>query len=341
MRLCTTHAAVRRVWTVELRPQHGGPVLICPLCTPAVQPLEASSARSAILAHLAVHARRDVLAPHFRTCQCRERGCRWHPRHHGCAGSVLLVLMREHGGRIWRLADMCAACAGAVPHAATVPDTMTSCRSGPARARRRGNRPHGHDERRRVRETLTHLATVLPRFSSPIARLLALQCALRADGHGQVHLPGGLLRAMRLGGHAMPWQELEHAGWLRCLPADTNKRQGGVEAQLLGADALTPAPGRTSRARAAHWALHPAPLTVPRAAPPAIQLTALVLAAHTAADTGRADAENLTRLCGLSQAQLDDLFDQLLRAHVLEAWNCDGDAGEVHWKPRPEHQREP
>ncbi|MER6998189.1 hypothetical protein [Streptomyces sp. NPDC000410] len=47
---------------------------------------------------------------------------------------------------------------------------------------------------------------------SPIARLLTLRCALCADGHGQVHLPGGLLRGMRLDGHGMPWQELEHAG---------------------------------------------------------------------------------------------------------------------------------
>jgi hypothetical protein len=146
---------------------------------------------------------------------------------------------------------------------------------------------------------------------------------------------------MRLGGHAMPWQELEHAGWLRCLPAGRNKGQGGVEAQLLDADARVPTPGRTGRARAAHWALHPVPLAVARTAPSAIQLTALVLAAHTGADTGRADADHLTRLCGLSQAQMDDLFDRLLRTNVLEAWNCDGDAGEIHWKPRPGHQSEP
>ncbi|WP_369244473.1 hypothetical protein [Streptomyces sp. R41] len=138
----------------------------------------------------------------------------------------------------------------------------------------------------------------------------------------------------------MPWQELEHAGWLRYLPAGMNKGQGGVEAQLLDAATLAPAPGRTGRARAAHWALHPTPMAVTRTAPPAIQLTALVLAAHTEPDAGCADAEHLTRLCGLSQPQLDDLFDQLIRANVLETWNCDDDAGEVHWKPRPGRQRE-
>jgi hypothetical protein len=60
----------------------------------------------------------------LRICQCRERGCRWHPRHRGCAGPVLLVLTREHGGRIRRPAYACAACAGATPHAAVVPDTV-------------------------------------------------------------------------------------------------------------------------------------------------------------------------------------------------------------------------
>ena len=331
MRLCTSHTAVRRVWTVELRPRPGGPVLVCPLCTPASRPLEASSARSAVLAHLALHARRDVLPPHLRTCQCAQRGCRWHPRHHGCAGALLLVLSRGQGGRTWRLADMCAACAGAVPHAAPVPDTLTACAAAPPRARRREGPAHGHDERRHVRETLTHLATVLPRFSSPTARLLALQCALRADTHGQVRLPGGLLRGMRLGGHAVPWQELEHAGWLHCLSAGRNKGQGGVVAQLLGPDAFSPAPGRTGRARAAHWALRPAPLAIGGAVPPAVQLIVLVLAAHTGPEAGRADAELLTRLCGLSQTQLEDLFDRLIRANVLETWHCDDDAGDIHW----------
>jgi hypothetical protein len=192
-----------------------------------------------------------------------------------------------------------------------------------------------------VRETLTHLATVLPRFSSPTARLLALQCALRADTHGQVRLPGGLLRGMRLGGHAVPWQELEHAGWLHCLSAGRNKGQGGVVAQLLGPDAFSPAPGRTGRARAAHWALRPAPLAIGGAVPPAVQLTVLVLAAHTGPEAGLADAEHLTRLCGLSQTQLEDLFDRLIRAKVLETWHCDDDAGDIHWTrhPAPRHAR--
>lgn len=57
-------------------------------------------------------------------CQCHEHGCHWHPRHHGCAGPIRLLLAREHGGRLWRLADACSACATATAQAAVVPDTV-------------------------------------------------------------------------------------------------------------------------------------------------------------------------------------------------------------------------
>ena len=30
MRLASTHATVQRIWTVDLRPQTGGPALACP-----------------------------------------------------------------------------------------------------------------------------------------------------------------------------------------------------------------------------------------------------------------------------------------------------------------------
>ncbi|MET9502485.1 hypothetical protein ABZY42_12265 [Streptomyces sp. NPDC006622] len=45
-------------------------------------------------------------------------------------------------------------------------------------------------------------------------------------------------------------------------------------------------------------------MTVARTAPQALQLTVPVLAAHTRAEAGRAEADHLTRLCGLSQTQL-------------------------------------
>lgn len=332
MRLCTTHVRVRRIWSVELRPEAGGPVLVCPHCPRGPRPLAAGSARSAALAHLAQHARRDVLQPHLRTCQCHEQGCRWHPRHRGCSGSVRLMLMRAHGGRLWRLADACAACAAATAQAAVVPDALLPAvppltASRPLRSRSIARSP-GADERMRVKEMLTYLAAALPRFSSPTARLLALQCALRADRHGRLALPGGFLRGMRIGTHAAPWHELEHAGWLRCI----SRQHGYTQAQLLDAAALSQSHGRAHRARAAHWALQPAPLTTPHGAPPSVQLAALALAVHTETGAGDARAEDLARLCATATSPLKDLLDQLTRTHTLTAWRHDAETDEVHWQ---------
>ncbi|GAA0684040.1 hypothetical protein GCM10009536_13710 [Streptomyces thermocarboxydus] len=226
MRLASTHATVQRIWTVHLRPQTGGPALACPRCTHSPV-LQAVSARSAALTHLARHARADALPGHLRTCQCRALGCHWHPRHRGCAGPVLLALTCDRGGCTWRLADACAACAAAMSRTAVVPPTLlradrAQTHSSTSRSARIAP-PFGPAEQQRVREMLTYLATALPRFSSPAARLLALQCALRADRHGQIRLPHGFLRGMRLHGRVELWLELEHAGWLhrsrhRCSP---------------------------------------------------------------------------------------------------------------------------
>ncbi|MFE9769567.1 hypothetical protein ACFYPC_34465 [Streptomyces sp. NPDC005808] len=336
MRLSSTHAAVQRIWTVELRPHTGGPALACPRCAPRSRPLQAASARSAALTHLARHARTDALPGHLRTCQCRARGCHWHPRHRGCAGPVLLALTRDRGGRAWRLADACAACAAAMSHTAIVPPTLLSggraqsASGGPAPER--SAPPYGPGEQQRVREMLTYLAAALPRFSSSAVRLLALQCALRADSQGRVRLPDGFLRGMRLRGRTELWHELEHAGWLH-LPA---RRHSCLEVQLLDAAVLAQAPGRTARVRAAQWALHPAPLTVPPAMSPAVQLTTLVLASHTSAEAGRADLDILTRQCGQSPQQLEDLLDRLVRSQVLAAWHHQDD-DEVSWR-LPDHR---
>ncbi|WP_103515001.1 hypothetical protein [Streptomyces sp. SM10] len=338
MRLCTPHVRVRRIWTVELRPQEGGTVLVCPQCRPGPLPLTAGSARSAVLAHLAQHARRDVLPPHLRICQCRERGCRWHPRHRGCAGAVLLVLMRAHGGRLWRLADACAACAAATAQAAVVPDALLPSAAQPSTAprpprRRAGSRRPGTDKHVRVKEMLTYLAAALPRFSSPTARLLALQCALRADGRGRVGLPDGFLRGIRLASHAAPWHELEHAAWLRC----TGRQHGSLHAQILDAAILHQAPGRQERARAAHWALHPTPLAAPHGAPPSIQLAALALAVHTRNTEASTDLDDLTRLTATAPSSLEDLLDQLVRARTLSAWRHDNETGKICWQLPPAH----
>ncbi|WP_369395566.1 hypothetical protein AB5J72_51475 (plasmid) [Streptomyces sp. CG1] len=331
--------AVRRIWTVELQSRAGRPGLVCAHCTAHTSQLDAASARSAALAHLARHARTDVLPGHLRTCQCRERGCSWHPRHRGCAGPVLLALTRDRSGRTWRLTDACAACAAATSHTAIVPDTVLApdrsrpSRYSPAPASVRP-KSTASDERLRVREMLTYLATALPRFTSPAARLLALQCALRADTRGHLRVPHGLLRGMRLLGRTELWQELAQAHWLY-LP---DLKPTPVEVQLRDAALLGQTPGRRRRSHAAHWALHPAPLASPATAPPAVRLAALVLAAHTTPhDRHSVDMDILGRLCGHSPEQTTELLDQLVRTHALSTWHYNQHSGEVLWKPPRQH----
>ncbi|OAH11721.1 hypothetical protein [Streptomyces jeddahensis] len=324
-----THTTVRRVWTVELRPQSGGPLLACPHCPPQARPLEAASARSAALTHLAGHARADALPRHLRICQCRVRECHWHPRHRGCSGPVLLALTRDRNGRMWRLADACAACAAATSHTAVVPDTPLGTTRAHHSPRKAGEPPHGPRERTRVREMLTYLAAALPRFTSPAAWLLALQCALRVNARGCVWLPSGLLRGMRLYGRQELWQELAHTNWLT-LP---DLRSAPVEVQLLDEAVLDQSPGRSARRRAAHWALRPAPLLLPHTAPPAVQLTALVLAAYASAEVHHhADMEDLARLCGHSPHQTAELLDRLTTTRVLAAWQHRRDTDEILWQ---------
>lgn len=238
---------------MRLRPQTGGPALTCPRCAHSPV-LPAAPARSAALTYLARHTRADTLPGHLRACQCRALGCHWRPRHRVCAGPVLLALTCDRSGRAWQLADACAACAAAMSHTAVVPPTL---RQRPRPAGRRHVAPCAQHasvrpgKRQRVREMLTYLATGLPRFSSPAARLLALQCALRADGHGQIRMPHGFLSGMRLHRRAELWLELEHAGWLHC----PRHRCSSVQVQLLGAAVLHQAPG-APHASAAQWAPH-------------------------------------------------------------------------------------
>ncbi|ULR55758.1 hypothetical protein [Streptomyces deccanensis] len=336
MRLAGAHAAVRRIWTVELRPRAGGPALVCPACAAHTSALTGASARSAVLAHLACHARADALPTYLRSCQCRARGCRWHPRHRGCAGPVLLALTRDRSGRAWRLADTCAACAAATSNTAVVPDTLSGslrqqASPGPPPPARRSHA--GVQERERVREMLPYLGTALPRFTSPAARLLALQCALRADTRAHVRLPAGLLRGMRLRQNREVWLELAHAGWLE-LP---DVRTLPWQVRLLDATVLDQAPGRRTRCRAADWALRPVPLVLPATAP-ALRLTALVLAAHTGARPEHStDMDILTRLCGHSPQQTGELLDRLVTTRTLRAWHHNRETDAVSWQlPQPQ-----
>ncbi|MFJ1847774.1 hypothetical protein [Streptomyces sp. NPDC088146] len=338
MRLCTTHPVVQRTWTVELRPGRGGPTLYCPQCPPGTPPVRAAAPQA--LAHLARHARRDALPQHLRTCQCDARGCCWHPRHRGCAGPVLLVLTREHGGRLWRLADVCAACAAATTHAAVVPDTALpaspATRTAPAKNRARSRREHrGPSEQVRVREMLSYLAAALPTQTSPSARLLALQCALRSNAAGHVRIPTGLLRGMRLDLHATaPHEELQDARWLYS-PTRPGTGPVGFTAQLLDAAVRTQAPARRDRARAADWALRTCPAARFRPLGPLPRLLALALTAHLPAGSpapAHAEGDLLARMCGLTPPELVHVLDLLVNTDFLQSWTYGPNPEDMQWE---------
>ncbi|MGW0703760.1 hypothetical protein ACWD0A_31530, partial [Streptomyces sp. NPDC002867] len=111
-------------------------------------------------------------------------------------------------------------------------------------------------ERVLVQDTLASLHACLPEDVGALARLLAVQCTLRAGASGQVALPAGLLRGMRLGSTLTPWCELEDAHWLMRLTASPGRSPGPVWVQLLSHHG--PHPARHQRARAADWALRTA-----------------------------------------------------------------------------------
>jgi hypothetical protein len=339
MRLCTTRPPAPRTWTVELRPRPQGPLLVCPQCSSVPETLHGRSARSAALAHLARHARRSLLPPYLRTCQCHERGCRWHPRHRGCTGPLLLVLSRERGGRLWRLADVCTACAGAMPDASVVPETTliaaprtTAPAPTPSPARSRRSRPTPTDwtDRALVRDMLSFLASSLAPCS-PQARLLALQCALRSTLHGQVRIPAGLIRAMALPQAAAAWRELEEMRWVRQSARDSPVGSAQLTDPLIGA------PGRKTRARAADWVLRTHRSRPARADTPAARLVALALAVHGAPGGagGIAEIDQLARASGLSVPELLSVMRLLSATGAIGRWSLDPATDDLTWTMGP------
>ncbi|MCF4136499.1 hypothetical protein L1856_05770 [Streptomyces sp. Tue 6430] len=136
------------------------------------------------------------------------------------------------------------------------------------------------------------------------------------------------------------WQELVQDRWLE-MPV---LRSAPVTVVLLDDGVLGQAPGRGARRRAAHWALHGTPLVPPAAAPPALRLAALVLAAHSCGSAGHGtDMDVLVRLCGHSPHQMVDLMDRLVAVRTLAAWSHNRETDEVSWclPVRRTHSRSP
>ncbi len=317
-------ARSRRSWTVRLGPGPGAGVVMCSHCpAPSLLP-QGPWTRSEVLAHLAQHARQDVLPDHLRVCQCGQNGCGWHRRHRGCDGPVRLALSSARGGRMWRLSDMCAACAAAAADTVLIPQTVTTPRQpSPVDAKHFACAPEEKVMRNRVREALTYLSSALPRHLSAAARLLAVECALRADQHGRARLPRGLLRSLRLGHRPDLWTELTAAGW--SWPSWT---AGTHHTALLKDAAMRTQPeGRAHRARAAHWAASSPLMRQAALTPETARLVALCLAVFTDGQQGHADQEDVARLCCLSPGSLLDACDHLVTAGVLRNWQRSTPAG--------------
>lgn len=315
------HPQMMRTWIVELYPEPQGPVLVCAQCPTRPRLAQGSTGRSAALAHLARHARRSLLPSYLRTCQCHERGCRWHPRHRGCDGPLLLVLTCERAGRLWRLADACAACAGAMHHASVVPDTTLS--NPPVSERTRPRRRRASEpgrERALVRDMLSLLAASLPFHASPEARLLALQCVLRCNADGSLLLPHGLMRGMILGNAGLLWQELLDASWICSVTPMPFGTQVRLNDPLLGL------PGRGPRSQAAHWALVQSSGSSLRHTSSAARLATVTLQAHTqpSLQKGSADSHTLARMCGMNLHRLLGTVQDLRDAGMLQSCSLAG-----------------
>jgi hypothetical protein len=329
MRLRTPCSATSRAWTVELRSHQDDITLICPHCPHSGGRIGPASARAAALAHLARHARTDLRAAHLRVCQCHERGCRWHARHGGCAGPVRLLLARERGGRVWRLADACTACAAATEQAAVVPDTVLFPHRCPLRAARRRHRAaKGPGDRIRVAEMLSYLAAALPCGISAGAKLIALQCVLRMDSRMLVRLPAGVLRGLRLS-TPHPWWELEKARWLRTLPG----RPGEVTAELLDSALLGQHPSRPDRHHAADWALRAGRAARAAGEDPHGQLLSIYISALSDPATGQGQGEidRMRRECALEGHDVLTALDRLVTIGSFAWWRACPDTGDVHW----------
>jgi hypothetical protein len=78
-------------------------------------------------------------------------------------------------------------------------------------------------------------------------------------------------------------------------------------------------------------------------APPALRLTALVLAARTCAGAERStDMDILARLCGHCPQQTGELLDRLVTTRTLGAWHHHRETDEMSWQmPQPPARSHP
>ncbi|MFF9078773.1 hypothetical protein ACF1BR_03700 [Streptomyces rubiginosohelvolus] len=182
---------------------------------------------------------------------------------------------------------------------------------------------------------LSYLAAALPAHTSAPARLLALQCALRSTAAGDVSIPAGLIRGMRLGRGATALAELQDARWLYS-PTPPGGRGGGFTAQLLDAAVRMQTPTVKDRARAADWVLRTCQRKELRELDAFPRLLALTLAAHVQADCpgvpASVEQEVLARMCGLQAQGLVSVLNVLVRVRFLRSWAQSPVPEDLHWE---------
>ncbi|MFK0154777.1 hypothetical protein ACIQVK_22200 [Streptomyces sp. NPDC090493] len=236
----------------------------------------------------------------------------------------------ERGGRIWRLADACGACAAATTQAAIVPDTMLTAPLRPPPVQPRRPRPsRGPGERVRVGEILSYLAAALPADASAGARLLALQCALRMNAYMRVELRAGLLRSLRID-VVEACHELERARWASVV---NGPGALGIAAELRDTTLLAQSPALPDRRRAADWALRTGCPARIGGVEPRLRLSGVYLAAHSDPPSGEglSECDRIIRDCGLHSHGFHGALSRLTANGVLEEWRICPDSGDVHW----------
>ncbi|MFF9378218.1 hypothetical protein ACF1BB_27305 [Streptomyces griseoluteus] len=175
---------------------------------------------------------------------------------------------------------------------------------------------------------LSYLAATLPDNTPPLARLLALQCALRVDDTLHVRLPRGLLRSLHVDAPEL-WHDLEQVHWLRTSLTSTRNE---IIAELVDPGLLGQAPARPDRRRAADWALRAGRPSKTGQAGGLQQLASIYIAAHTdARGEGLAEPDRLARACGLRISELSCLLDLLMATGVLGAWRACPYTEDLHW----------
>ncbi|MEU7721436.1 hypothetical protein [Streptomyces tibetensis] len=179
---------------------------------------------------------------------------------------------------------------------------------------------------------LNYLASALPTETSPAARLIALQCALRMNDSAQVRLPLGVLRSLRLEPATDSWRDLHQARWL-CATLPTSRSSArAVVIQLLDVGLFAQCPARPDRLAAADWALRAA-CGIRMDCAPFSQLIAMCIKAHTAPESthGTAEVDQLARECGLAATDFTDALDQLTAAGHISSRSVQSASGDLYW----------